>query len=718
MAAIGLGQRLPVLLQMEAAECGLACLAMVAAFHGHRFSLSELRRRFPVSRKGSTLASVLAMADSLQLQGRALRLEPAQLGELHTPCLLHWDMNHFVVLKAVRGQTAVVHDPAVGERRFTLAELGKHFSGVALELEPAADFKPEKEQRPIRLRSLIGPVRGLGGGVAQVLLMALALEVLAVSTPFQLQWTVDHALLAADHDLLLVLGLGFGLLVALRAAVAALRSWLVVKLSTHLNFQWLGQVLGHLLRLPLDWFEKRHLGAILQNFSSVSVIQNTLTHGFVQAVVDGALVLGTLAMMTVYSPTLTALALGAVALYGLLKLAFYPAQRNAAAERLTCQARQQSHLMESARGLQTVRLFGRAAERRMGWQNMLADEFNAGLREKRLGIAQQGANDLLFGALHVLLVWLAARAVLDQRFSLGMLFAFLSYQDQMISRFAALIDKLFELRLLGLHLERVADIVHTAPEPRGEAQGLALAEPAADATPPGIELQGVAYRYAANEPDVLHDVSFRIEPGECVAITGASGGGKTTLVKLMLGLLPPTQGEVRVDGVPLRSLGADRWRAQVGTVMQDDTLFTGSIADNICFFDPQPDAQRIAEVARLAAVHEEIERMPMGYATLVGDIGTGLSGGQKQRILLARALYRRPHVLVLDEATSHLDIFNEQAVNQAIQGLRLTRIVIAHRPETIRMAQRVLHLQGGRLVAAAPAAMPRGLAPVAVALGA
>jgi ATP-binding cassette, subfamily B, bacterial CvaB/MchF/RaxB len=360
-----------------------------------------------------------------------------------------------------------------------------------------------------------------------------------------------------------------------------------------------------------------------------------------------------------------------------------------------------------------VRLFGRAAERRMGWQNMLADEFNAGLREKRLGIAQQGANDLLFGALHVVLVWLAARAVLDQQFSVGMLFAFLSYQDQMISRFAALIDKLFELRLLGLHLERVADIVHTPTEPRGDAQGLAglaAAEPALDtaAAAPGIELQGVAYRYAASEPDVLHDVSFRIDAGECVAITGASGGGKTTLVKVMLGLLPPTQGEVRVDGVPLRSYGLERWRARVGTVMQDDTLFTGSLADNICFFDPQPDAQRITEVARLAAVHDEIERMPMGYATLVGDIGTGLSGGQKQRILLARALYRRPSVLVLDEATSHLDIFNEQAVNQAIQGLQLTRIVIAHRPETIRMAQRVLHLQGGRLMAAAPDAPAPG----------
>ena len=693
---LGAGRRLPVVLQMEAAECGLACLAMVAVWHGHRFSLSELRRRFPVSRKGTTMKALVTMARQLGLDARGLSLELAHLDQLALPCILHWDMNHFVVLKSVSRQRVVVHDPAVGERSLDLEEFGRHFTGVALQLTPAADFAPEQKGERLRLSDLLGRVVGLKRGVAQVVALAIALEVVAVVMPFQMQWVVDHALLSADRELITVLGLGFLLLVMLRTAISTLRGWLVMTLSTHLNFQWLGNVFAHLMRLPLAYFEKRHLGAIMQNFGSVTHIQETLTNGFVQALVDGLLVVGTLVMMAVYSPQLTLVSLAAVLLYALVHLLVYPIQRNAAAERLTCASKQNTHFMESARGVQSVRLFDRTSERHMGWMNMLADEFNANLRVQRITLLHQGVETLLFGVLRVALIWLAALAVLRREFSVGMLFAFLSYADQLVARSGALITRLSEFRMLRLHMERVADIVRTPVERTGGPGEADLAHIAAS-----IEARGLCFRYSEAEAEVLDGVSLKVEEGEFVAIAGPSGCGKTTLVKLLLGLLEPTRGEVLVGGLALERAGLANLRRIVGTVMQEDMLFTGSIADNICFFDPTPDMALVVEVARLAAIHDEIEQMPMGYGTLVGDIGSGLSGGQKQRVMLARALYRRPRILVLDEATSHLDVDNESSVNTAVRGLKLTRIVVAHRPETIRAADRVIHMAHGRVVDAA-----------------
>jgi ATP-binding cassette, subfamily B, bacterial CvaB/MchF/RaxB len=683
----GKKHHLPIVLQTEAAECGLACMAMVAQYHGHRFSLNDLRRQLPISSKGVTLASVLNMAQALQLEGRAVKLDLNGLAQLRLPCVLHWDMNHFVVLKRMGRQHLVLHDPAVGERRLTLDEVGKHFSGVALELSPATDFKPVDVRQPLRLSALIGRVMGLRRGVAQILGLALALELLAMAMPFQLQWVIDQALLAADRDLMAALSVGFLLLVLLQAGIGALRGWLIATLATHLNFQWLGHVFGHLLKLPMAYFEKRHLGAIQSYFGSVTHIQRTLTTGFTQAVVDGVLVIGTFIMMLVYAPKLAALALLAVVIYAVVHAVLFRRLRLATAEQIVCNARQHTHFLETVRGIQGVRLFGRESERRMGWMNLLADEFNAHLRAEKTTVAQRTAHVLLFGVEGVVVIWLAALAVLRTELTLGMFFAFLAYKTQFSLRMAALVDKLFELSMLRLHAERLADIVLAEPERDDVPTELNLERIDAQ-----IELRDVSFRYSPTEAEVLRHVNLTIAAGECVAITGASGCGKTTLAKIMLGLLEPTSGEVLLGGHPLRRLGLKNYRAIVGTVMQDDTLYTGSIADNIAFFAPQPDEARIEKSAHMAAVHDEIMRMPMGYQTLVGDIGTGLSGGQKQRIYLARALYRQPRILVLDEATSHLDVTNEQHINHTVRALNLTRIVIAHRPDTIAMADRVIEL--------------------------
>ena len=685
--------RLPVLLQTEAAECAIACLAMVASYWGHRIDLAGMRRRFPVSLKGSSLKALIGMARALGLNGRPLKLEPEQLGELRLPSILHWDLNHFVVLESLSGSHALIHDPARGGRRLSRTELSRHFTGIALELAPDAGFRRSDERRRVGLLSLFGRVVGLRRGLVQLFVLAGALQVCALAAPFYLQWIVDEALVAADRDLVTVLALGFLLLALVQAAIGAVRSWVTTTLATDLNFQWLGNAFAHLMKLPIDYFEKRHLGDILSRFGSIQTIQHSVTTQFVETIVDGALVLCALAVMLLYSAPLAGVAVLAVSLYGTLRWALFRSARDATAEQMVHGARQQTHFLESARGVQTIRLFNRAQERRIGWMNTLADQFNAELRVARLSITAQGAHALLFGCERVAVVWLAALAVLDGRFSVGMLFAFLAYKEQFGQRTSALIDKLCDLGMLRLHADRVADIVLTEPEP--DAQEVEV-DPRRIA--PVIEVRGLSFRYGSGEPWVLKDLDLDIPAGQSLAITGASGCGKTTLVKLLLGLLTPTEGEIRIGGIPLDRLGLVNYRDMLGTVMQDDQLFAGTIADNIAFFDPAPDFERVQRCARAAAIHDEIGAMPMGYGTLVGDVGGALSGGQRQRVLLARALYREPCILVLDEATSHLDSGNEQLVNSAIRQIALTRVIVAHRSETIAMAQRVVVLAQGRVV--------------------
>lgn len=686
------GRRLPVVLQSEAAECGLACMAMVSSYWGHRIDMSSMRRRYSVSLKGATLKSLIGMGQALALNCRPLKLDMQHLPDLKLPCILHWDMNHFVVLAQIAGEDAVIHDPAVGERRLSLEDLAKHFTGVALELTPTSSFKPVEESQRFSLVSLMGRVVGLRRSLLQILSLAIGLQVCLLLLPFYLQWVIDEALVSADRDLLTVLGIGFLAVVVIQTMLTAARSWVSTVLSTNLNFQWLGNVFAHLMKLPLPYFEKRHLGDIVSRFGSIQAIQHTLTSQFVEAVIDGLLVVFTIAVMLLYSVQLTLVACVAVLLYTLLRWSLFRALKDANSEQIIHAAKQQTHFLESVRGVQSVRLFGRSEERRVGWLNLLADQLNAELNIAKLSISYQTANTLLVGAERVIVIWLAALAVLDLKFSVGMLFAFIAYKDQFSQRLSSLIDKLFEFRMLRLHGDRVADIVLSEVEE----------EPIEDERDPStllpsIELRNVSFRYADGEPFVVQHLNLLIPAGQCVAITGPSGCGKTTLVKLVLGLLKPSEGEVLFGGTPLAALGLQNYRRVVGAVMQDDHLFSGSLADNIAFFDPSPDQTGIEAAARAAAIHDEIMAMPMGYNTLVGDIGTGLSGGQKQRVLLARALYAQPKLMVLDEATSHLDIWNERLVNAAILQLALTRIVVAHRPETIAMTERVVVLDKGRI---------------------
>ncbi|PSD44627.1 ABC transporter [Stenotrophomonas maltophilia] len=677
------------MIQSEAAECGLACLAMVASHHGNNIGLRELRRRHALSLKGATLAQIIETGGALGFRCRPLRLDLEHLSQLQLPCIAHWDLNHFVVISKVRRNGVTVLDPAFGKRRLSLDEVSRHFTGIALELHPTAEFRATPRPPAVSLAQLTGKIDGLWKALALLLLLSVALQVFVLIAPFFMQWTVDQALIAHDKDLLTVLGTGFVLALLLQVCIGQIRGRAVIYLSNRLNLQWTGNVFRHLLRLPLDFFEKRHLGDVTSRMSSVQAIQRTLTTSFVEAFVDGLMAVVTLGMMLLYNWKLALVTLLAVALYAIARACAFAPFRRGTEKQLIAGARQESHLLESIRGVQSVKVAGRDSVRQAGYFNLMNETVNHDIWLAKFGLSFGGANQLLFGLERIAVIWLGALLAMENVFSVGMLIAYLAYKDQFSQRIGTLIDKWVEFRMLRLHGERLSDIVLAEPE--------SPPSNASDLLPDGIriEVEGLGFRYAPGEPWVLRNCSFVVDPGESVAIIGPSGCGKTTLIKILLGLLQPTEGEIRIGGVTLSKVSVSEYRRMIGAVMQDDQLFAGSVSENIAFEDDHHDEARVREAAELAAVHDDIAAMPMGYNSLIGDMGTTLSGGQKQRVILARALYRKPQLLFLDEATSHLDVARERLVNEAVRQLELTRVIIAHRPETIASADRVLIMHAG-----------------------
>lgn len=684
-------RRIPMVFQTESAECGLACVAMVAGYHGHHIDLLELRQRFGISTKGARLTDLVRIGNGLAMASRAVRVDVDELGMLRLPCVLHWDLNHFVVLCAVNGSMVTLHDPAVGVRRLRMKDFSRHFTGVALELTAAPGFVTRASRPSMRLTDALGRVTGLRRSMGLIFIMALAIELLGITIPFYMQLTIDQALLSADRTLLTTLALGFSLVIIMQVAIRALRGWALMVMSTSLKVQGRTNLFTHLQRLPTPFFESRHLADIMSRFDSLTQIQRALTADLIEGILDGLFAVLTVIIMMMISPTLSLIVVAGGLLYGAMRLALYRPLREASLEGILWAAKRDSHFLETLRAIRTIKLMNGQDRRRSRWLNLMIETVNRELTTAKLRLLLKAGNGLVLGLLTVLVVWLAAMKVLDNQFSVGMLVAFVAYKSQFLTRISALIDMSVDLRMMRLHGERLADIALSSPE-ADDVRSAAVTR-----FEPSIELRDLKFRYSEHDAWVLNGLDLRIEAGESVAIVGPSGCGKTTLLKILASLLAPTSGEMLIGGEPVSHLGLVNYRRSIGVVLQDDNLLAGSIAENISFFSSLPDRIRIEKCARAAGVHDDIIAMPMGYESLIGDMGTSLSGGQKQRVLLARALYRRPRILLLDEATSHLDIEREKHVNDALKSLRITRIIVAHRPETIRAADRIIALRSGRI---------------------
>ena len=700
--------RVRPVLQSEAAECGLACLTMVSRHFGHRVNLAGLRQRHPTSIKGVTLQELMAIASELELAPRAIRLDVEELDKLRKPAILHWDLNHFVVIESVDKKHATILDPARGRRRIPLAKFGRHFTGVALELVPTADFKPIEARTRTRLSDLWSRLSNYRGPFTQVLLLSLLIQLTTLLTPFYMQLTVDEAIGQGDYSLLSVLFFAFCVIYAMNGITKGLRDWVVLTLGQSLSYQLGGNLVRHLVRLPLAYFERRHVGDLLSRIGSISPIQSLLTKGIVNILIDSALLLTTVIVMLLISPALTGIVLAATLVYVIVNQLLYPALRRRTEEEIMARANEDTYLMETMRAIRAIKLHGHEAMRENGWRNRYAEVISAGYKARIIDIQTDLAENLLYGLSFLLTVYLGALAIMDQKLTVGMLLAFLSYRNSFSNSASSLVSQFQKWRLLGVHLERLSDIVAE----KKEAMRVAPARTALLAGP-GIRVEALSFAYGPTEAPIMDKLSLDIPAGSFVAIVGPSGTGKTTLMRLLLGLLEPGAGKIVIDGVPLGPATLSAWRARIGAVMQDDYLLTGTLADNIAFFDPHPDQRAIEHSARLACIHNDIIKMPMSYHSLISDMGAALSSGQRQRILLARAFYRDPDVLFLDEGTANLDPETENRIASVIAKLKITRIVIAHRPALVERADIVIKLEGGKasIVRQGPATTVRPAAP-------
>ncbi|WP_129544802.1 peptidase domain-containing ABC transporter [Serratia sp. 1D1416] len=684
-----LRHRVPVILQTEAAECGLACLAMVAGSHRLPADLPALRRLSGFSSRGATLRAIMHVAAATGLKSRALRLDMENLKDLKTPCILHWDLNHFVVLVRVRRNTVIIHDPAAGKRVMGMNEVSLHFTGVALELWPSGEAATVSSPEPaVSLWSLTGRISGLGVTLTKLFCFSVLIESAGLLLPVGMQLTMDHVIPAADISLLTLICLGLLLSVLFSTTVSLLRAQTSLMLNTLTDVQWKARLFDRMLSLPLDYFEKRRLGDIQSRFISLDTLRTTLTTNVVSSIIDGLMAVGLLIMLTLYGGWLVLAVLGITLVWCIFRLATYTPYRRVSEEQLVKSARSSSHFMETLYGIATLKALGLSASRSQHWMNLNIDTANATVRRTRYEMLFSGGSTLIGSLGQILILWLGADRVIDGQMTPGMFVAFMTYRTQFAGRAANLLNMLLQLRMLSLHKARVADVALAEPETTATGPVRPLV-PAGE--PAALSTQGLAFQYDPLSPPLFSHLALDIAAGESVAITGPSGQGKTTLMKILAGLLKPSAGEVQVNGISIAA-SPENWRASIACVLQDDTLFAGSVAENICASDSQQDTAWMEQCARLCCIHDDILRMPMGYQTLVSELGGSLSGGQKQRLLIARALYRRPAVLFLDEATSHLDEENEARINAAIRELKVTRVMIAHRPSTIASADRVIRL--------------------------
>ncbi|EPJ7276435.1 TPA: peptidase domain-containing ABC transporter [Raoultella ornithinolytica] len=679
--------KVPVIIQSESTECGNACLSMICGFYGKDIDLFNFRNRYGSTSQGATLNVLAAIAQKAGLKTRALSLDIAEIKELRLPCILHWSLNHFVVLVAIKGKRFIIHDPALGRRVVHLQELSENFSGIALEAWPDSDFRQEKQRSRLKLLDLMHNMVGLKSALIKIFMLSVVIETVNLLLPMGTQIVTDHVITAHDENLLLVICVGLMFFTIFKTWVSMIRAWVSLKLNTLTDVQWKTSFFDHLMSLPLAFFEKRQLGDIQSRFASLDIIRATFTNSIVTGMIDSIMTIGLLIMLSLYGGWLVWVVLGFTICYAIMRALTYKFYRTVSEELIVKRARSGSHFMESLYGIATIKSLNLKNRRSQHWLNTNIDVSNAGLKQTRFDMLFGGINTFINSADQVVILWLGAQMVMDNTMTIGMFMAFNAYRGQFTQRAASLIDLTMQLKMLSLHNERISEIVYSEPEVDSPLRNVFEENVGVS-----LEVRDLAYQYDLLSKPVFSNVNISVAAGESVALVGVSGIGKTTLLKVMSGLLTPERGEIFIGGFDINKIGINNFRSNIACVLQEDRLFSGSITDNISGFDDEVDEALVIECAMQCNIHEEILRMPMGYETIIGELGAGISGGQKQRLLIARALYQKPRILFMDEATSHLDINNEKIINAAIESLNITRIIIAHRPSTIACADRIIDL--------------------------
>lgn len=683
--------KIPFVQQLQTADCGAACLAMVLGYHGRNVGLEGVRGAVATGRDGVSALQILRTAERHGMRGRAIRLELQDLVHLRPASILHWDMAHFVVLEKVTPRGIWILDPALGRRQLTLTEVSRRFTGVALELEPAGEFieAGRRNQSLWRYLSLVFRRTKI---LRRIAVTSLLLQGLTMAIPIFTGALIDQVIPNADFGLLLglcvgILGLtGFGLLTQL------VRGQLMLQLRAELDVKMSMDFVEHLLRLPFSFFETRRTGDLMMRLSSTTSIREILTSSTASIALDSGLILGYLILLFFVHPIMGLLALVLAATRLAVFLAIRRVNTRLMAENLQAQAASSSYQVQMIQGIETLKGAGAEGRAVQHWSRLFTEQMNNSIKRERLSMT----SDALLKALTILspalVLGYGSILVLDQKMTLGTMLAVSALVAGVLTPLNSLISSAVQLQFLGSYLERVEDVLQTPAE-----QPLEHPRRAARIRG-GVRLDRVSFRYGPTGSLAVCDISFAIHPGQMVAIVGRSGSGKSTLARLIVGLYQPTAGSVWLDDVPLAECDLPGVRSQTGFVPQAPHFFDLSIRENISLGDPERTLEQVQNAARLARIHDDIEGMPLGYNTFLASSGGTISGGQRQRIALARALLTRPALVVLDEATSHLDATTEGLVYESLATLRCTRIIIAHRLTTIARADTIFVMEGGGIV--------------------
>jgi ATP-binding cassette subfamily B protein len=691
---LGRRERVPVLLQSDATECGAACLAMILSYFGRQTPVAACRARCGVGRDGLTARVVADAGRQFGLRVRALSLEPSDLPQVPLPAIAHWQFNHFIVVERWSPDGVDIVDPAFGRRRLTAAEFDLGFTGVLLTLEPGVDFERRASAGPAWLGYLASAARlpDVAPGLLQIVIASAILQLLGLTLPFLTEMLVDDILPLRDADLLLVVGVGLAIIFAAQVITGYLRAAVLLYLRARLDTRLMLGFFEHVLALPYAFFQQRTTGDLIGRLTSNMVIRETLTSQTMSVALDGLLVVLYLALLLLRDWQLGALALGIGLLQGLVLVVTARPMHRLTQSDLVADAESRGYLVEAIKGISTLKASGTEHRALEHWSGLFFEQLNLSMRRGQLEAVVDTVLATLRTVAPLLLLWFGAHRVIDGALSLGEMLGLNALAVAFLTPLASLVASGRQLQLVKAHLDRLTDVLEAETEQDSQA---------ARTVPPlagRIEVRDVSFRYHPNAPLSLREVSLTVEPGQKVALVGRTGSGKSTLAMLLLGLYRPTAGAILIDGMPLESLEYRSLRSRFGLVLQESFLFRGSIRQNIGFAAPDLPLDRIVEAARLATLDDDVEAMPMGYETLVGEGGAGLSGGQRQRLALARALAQRPSILLLDEATSALDVLTESIVDRHLSDLSCTRIVIAHRLSTIRNADLILVLDGGQIV--------------------
>ncbi|EGR2120016.1 peptidase domain-containing ABC transporter [Vibrio cholerae] len=679
-------KNVPLIIQSEISECGLACIAMIASYHGYRVNISSLRNRSKFGSQGINLKQLIDVSNSLNFNTRALQCELNEVNQLKMPCIIHWNLDHYVVLVKIKRNQYIINDPALGKIKLNTDQFSKSFTGICLELTPSTNFEKKNIIPVMKINQLWESAIGIKREITSLIFISLIIQIMIIISPYYMQWIIDDVLVSNDVSLLILLVIGFSFIKFFEITIDSIRSWMVTKLSSSLNMQMGANVFNHLLKLPISYFHRRHIGDVLSRFRSIYKIKDLISHGIIESFVDILMVILILIMMLIYSTELTSFVFLMLFISTLIRICFFSSNRRRVEEAISLSAKEETTFIESIKAIQTIKLFGNESYRANIWVNTYADHINSEISLAKVSLCESYLVRITLGFEFILTVFLGSKLVIDQQLTTGMLLAFLAYKNIFISCSISIIEHIFSFKLLSVDLERISDITL---EMREDHTSNKESLPSITGH---IKVDNVWFRYSSSTEWIIKGLSLEIQSGEFVAITGKSGCGKSTLLKLLLGIEKPTKGKIYIDGIDISKIDLTHYRNSIACVMQNDTILSGTISDNITMFSPEIDYTKRNLCCENAAILEDIQLLPMGFNTLLNESGSVLSGGQLQRLYLARAIYKDPKILFLDESTSHLDISNESDINKNISKLNITRISIAHRKETIEIADRVINL--------------------------